>query len=150
MSRLISVLYFLCGFAGAHTVGFSHCSKFANRIFHYSPHRPVDPSLNQQYAAQLKSMCPRNVDPRVAIDMDPTTPRSFDNVYYQNLLKGKGLFTSDQVLFTDPRSKPAVNAFAANNKIFRANFVAAMTKLGRVGIKNRKNGNIRINCAAFN
>ena len=82
--------------------------------------------------------------------MDPNTPRKFDNVYYQNLQKGQGLFTSDQVLFTDPRSKPTVNAWATNSKTFNKAFITAITKLGRVGIKTGKNGNIRRNCAAFN
>lgn len=109
----------------------------------------MDPTLNLQYASELRSMCPRNVDPRIAIDMDPTTPRSFDNVYFKNLQRGKGLFTSDQVLFTDSRSKATVNAFASSGKIFHANFAAAMTKLGRVGIKNSQNGNIRADCSVI-
>lgn len=105
--------------------------------------------MNKQYATELKSQCPRNVDPRIAINMDPTTPKAFDNVYFQNLQKGKGLFTSDQVLFMDSRSKAAVNAFASSSKTFRANFVAAMTKLGRVGVKNAHNGNIRTDCSVI-
>lgn len=109
----------------------------------------MDPTLSEQYASELKSMCPRNVDPRIAIDMDPTTPRAFDNAYFKNLQKGKGLFTSDQVLFQDPRAKAAVNAFASNSKTFHANFAAAMTKLGRVGIKNAQNGNIRSDCSVI-
>ena len=135
--------------AGAHTVGFSHCSKFSNRIYNFKGHSRVDPTLNLLYASELKSMCPRNVDPRIAINMDPATPRSFDNAYFKNLQKGMGLFTSDQVLFSDPRSKPAVNAFASNSKTFHANFVAAITKLGRVGVKNARNGNIRSDCSVI-
>ncbi|KAG7966138.1 hypothetical protein I3843_08G034700 [Carya illinoinensis] len=69
--------------------------------------------------------------------MDPTTPRSFDNAYYRNLQQGKGLFTSDQVLFTDARSKATVNLFASNNDAFRRASVSAITKLGSVGVKTR-------------
>ncbi|KAK6287784.1 hypothetical protein POUND7_013963 [Theobroma cacao] len=136
--------------SAAHTVGFSHCSKFANRIYNFSRQNPVDPTLNRAYASQLQQMCPRNVDPRIAINMDPNTPTKFDNVYYQNLQQGKGMFTSDQVLFTDQRSKPTVNAWATNSQAFQQAFVTAITKLGRVGVKTGKNGNIRRNCAAFN
>ncbi|XP_027361046.1 peroxidase 51 [Abrus precatorius] len=135
--------------SGAHTVGFSHCNKFFNRVYNFNGKSRVDPTLNLKYAAELKSMCPRNVDPRIAIDMDPTTPRAFDNVYFKNLQQGKGLFSSDQVLFTDSRSKATVNAFASNSKIFHANFAAAMTKLGRVGVKNAQNGNIRTDCSVI-
>ncbi|KAK4416317.1 Peroxidase 51 [Sesamum alatum] len=136
--------------SAAHTVGFSHCSKFANRIYNFSRQNPVDPTLNKQYATQLQGMCPRNVDPRIAIDMDPSTPRIFDNAYFKNLVQGKGLFTSDQVLFTDTRSRNTVTTWASNPQAFNAAFIQAMTKLGRVGIKTGSNGNIRFDCGRFN
>ncbi|KAK4262382.1 hypothetical protein QN277_027950 [Acacia crassicarpa] len=135
--------------SGAHTLGFSHCNRFSNRIYNFSPGRPVDPTLNPGYASQLQGMCPRNVNPLIAINMDPTTPRTFDNAYYQNLQQGKGLFTSDQILFTDPRSRPTVNSFASNKNVFNANFVTAMTKLGRVGVKTARNGKIRSDCSVL-
>ncbi|KAE8707653.1 Peroxidase 51 [Hibiscus syriacus] len=72
--------------SGAHTLGFSHCDRFANRIYS----SPIDPTLDPGYAQQLMQACPRNVDPSIAINMDPETPRTFDNVYYQNLIAGKG------------------------------------------------------------
>jgi peroxidase len=135
--------------SGAHTLGFSHCNRFSNRIFNFNNQSPVDPTLNKQYAAQLQQMCPRNVDPRIAINMDPTTPRQFDNAYYQNLQQGKGLFTSDQILFTDTRSRATVNSFASSGNVFNANFINAMTKLGRVGVKTARNGKIRTDCSVL-
>lgn len=132
--------------SGAHTLGFSHCNQFSNRIYS----NPVDPTLNKTYATQLQQMCPKNVDPDIAINMDPTTPRTFDNVYFQNLVEGKGLFTSDQVLFTDSRSQPTVRKWAKNKAAFNQAFITAMTKLGRVGVKTGKNGNIRRDCSVFN
>lgn len=110
----------------------------------------MDPTLNKAYAVELQQQCPKNVNPDIAINMDPNTPRTFDNMYYKNLQQGKGLFTSDQVLFTDTRTQPTVNTWATNNAAFQQAFITAMTKLGRVGVKTGKNGNIRSNCAAFN
>ncbi|KAI3462699.1 hypothetical protein Pfo_019362 [Paulownia fortunei] len=136
--------------SACHTVGFSHCSKFANRIYNFSRQNPVDPTLNGQYATQLQGMCPRNVDPRIAINMDPISPRRFDNAYFQNLVQGKGLFTSDQVLFTDSRSRNTVNTWASNPQAFNSAFIQAITKLGRVGVKTGRNGNIRFDCGRFN
>ena len=66
------------------------------------------------------------------------------------LLEGKGLFTSDQVLFTDSRSQPTVRRWAKNKAAFNQAFITAMTKLGRVGVKTGKNGNIRRDCSVFN
>lgn len=91
----------------------------------------MDPTLSKTFAAQLQQMCPKNVDPQIVINMDPITPNTFDNVYFQNLQKGMGLFTSDQVLFTDKRSKGTVDLWASNSKVFQAAFVNAMTKLGQ-------------------
>ncbi|KAI3463114.1 hypothetical protein Pfo_019777 [Paulownia fortunei] len=124
--------------------------RFANRIYSFSPSNPVDPTLDPSYAQQLMQECPQNVDPQIAINMDPVTPQTFDNVYFQNLVGGKGLFTSDQVLFTDPASQPTVMDFAKNPGDFNGAFITAMTKLGRVGVKTGNQGEIRRDCSAFN
>ncbi|OVA17485.1 Plant peroxidase [Macleaya cordata] len=136
--------------SGAHTVGFSHCNRFAKRLYSFTPSSPVDPTLDPDYAQQLMGACPRNVDPIIAIDMDPVTPRIFDNVYYQNLVAGKGLFTSDQVLFTDMASRSTVNDFATNPLNFNGAFANGMRNLGRVGVKTGSQGEIRRDCTAFN
>lgn len=136
--------------SGAHTLGFSHCKRFSNRIYNFSPKTPIDPTLNTQYALQLRQMCPLNVDPTIAINMDPTTPRIFDNAYFKNLQQGKGLFTSDQVLFTDTRSKATVNEFASSATAFNNAFISAITKLGRVGVLTGTKGEIRIDCTRPN
>ncbi|CAN1329803.1 Peroxidase 16 [Linum perenne] len=129
--------------SGAHTLGFSHCNQFSKRIYNFSP-------INFQYAMQLRQMCPTRVDPRIAINMDPTTPQQFDNAYFRNLQQGKGLFSSDQVLFTDPRSRSTVNMFASSNAAFQKAFVDAMTKLGRVGVITGAMGEIRRDCSRVN
>ncbi|KAF2309572.1 hypothetical protein GH714_003873 [Hevea brasiliensis] len=92
----------------------------------------------------------QKVDPRIAINMDPTTPQKFDNAYYGNLRHGKGLFISDQILFSDPRSRPTVNLFASNSATFQNAFVASMTKLGRVGVLTGNQGEIRRDCTRIN
>lgn len=135
---------------GAHTLGFSHCSRFSKRIYNFSPANRIDPTLNSAYAMQLRQMCPLRVDPRIAINMDPTTPQTFDNAYFQNLQQGKGLFTSDQILFTDTRSKEIVKQFAASNTAFNQAFVTAMTNLGRVGVLTGNQGEIRLDCTRPN
>lgn len=136
--------------SGAHTVGVSHCSRFANRLYNFSLSSPVDPSLNPNYAQQLMQECPQNVDPSIVVDLDPVTPQIFDNVYYQNLVGGKGLFTSDEVLFTNSASRRLVKNFARNPSNFNLNFVRALRQLGRAGVKTGSQGEIRKDCTAFN
>jgi peroxidase len=82
--------------------------------------------------------------------LDASTPRVFDNAYFDNLRYNKGLLASDQVLFTDRRSRPTVNHFAANNTAFQAAFVAAMAKLGRIGLKTGADGEVRRVCTKVN
>ena len=135
---------------GAHTIGVSHCSRFSRRIYRFSPKNWIDPTLNLTYAFQLRQMCPLNVDPTIAVSLDPTTPNTFDNAYYKNLQQGKGLLTSDEVLFIDARSKSTVDLFASNNDAFQQAFVSAITKLGRVGVKTGNQGEIRHDCSRIN
>lgn len=132
--------------SGGHTVGLAHCSTFASRL------RPtVDPTLSPKFAAQLQAWCPANVDARTAVPMDTVTPRSFDNQYFKNLQTGMGLLSSDQLFYTDPRSRPTVDAWAKSEAAFDQAFVAAITKMGRIGVKtDASQGNIRRDCAAFN
>ncbi|PKU75039.1 peroxidase 51 [Dendrobium catenatum] len=137
--------------SGAHTLGFSHCSNFANRVRNFSKYYPVDPTLNRTYAAQLQELCPTNVDPTLVAPLDPITTLRFDNQYFKNLQMGMGLLTSDQILYEDTRSRPTVNKWAKNSHLSAQRFVIAMTRMGRVGVKTKPGqGNIRRNCFAFN
>ncbi|KAG2719745.1 hypothetical protein I3760_02G004500 [Carya illinoinensis] len=140
----------MVGLSAAHTVGFSHCGQFANRLYNFSRQNPVDATLDKNYAAKLQSQCPKNVETTIVVTMDPISPNTFDKAYFKNLQQGKGLFSSDQVLFTDTRSRPTVNNWAVSASAFETAFVSAITKLGRVGVKTGKNGNIRRDCSAFN
>ncbi|POO03825.1 Peroxidase [Trema orientale] len=140
----------LVALSGAHTIGFSHCTRVYKRIYSFKSKTRIDPTLDLQYAKLLQQRCPRNADPRAVADLDPHTPNTFDNVYYKNLQQGKGLFTSDQTLFTDKKSRKIVNLFASNSTAFEGAFVVAMTKLGRIGVKTGNQGEIRRDCAAVN
>ncbi|KAJ7560853.1 hypothetical protein O6H91_03G009000 [Diphasiastrum complanatum] len=136
---------------GAHTAGFAHCNEFMNRIYNFSSTSQSDPTMKASYAASLRQACPQqNLDPTVVAFLDVTTPRAFDNVFYQNVQNGLGLLQSDQVLYSDARTKPTVDSFAGNQKAFFNAFVIAMDHLGSVGVKTGSQGEIRKDCAAFN
>ncbi|KAK7291924.1 hypothetical protein RIF29_07478 [Crotalaria pallida] len=131
---------------GAHT----HCSQFSKRIYNFRSMNRIFPTLNLDYAKQIQKECPKDVDPRMVIDIDSFTNAAFDNQYYKNLQQGKGLFSSDQSFFTDRRTRNIVNLFASNSTAFEKSFVIAITKLGRVGIKTTKQGEIRHECSKVN
>lgn len=136
--------------SGAHTVGFSHCNRFAKRLYSFNATHRVDPALDPAYARELMQACPVNVDPRIAVNMDPVSPRAFDNGYFRDLVNRRGMFVSDQVLFNHPMSKPIVVGFAASGPSFSSAFAQAMVRLGRVGVKTGNAGEIRRDCTRFN
>ncbi|KAM0890386.1 hypothetical protein ACQ4PT_027093 [Festuca glaucescens] len=118
--------------SAAHTVGQAHCDKFSDRLYG----NPADPTLNPTYAAFLRSQCPSGGSPNPTVRMDQATPAEFDNQYFRNLQDGGGLLASDQLLYTDSRTRTNVNAWAASSDAFSRAFVDAITKLGRVGLKS--------------
>lgn len=136
--------------AGAHTIGVTHCDKFVRRIYTFKQRLAWNPPMNLDFLRSLRRVCPINYSPTAFAMLDVTTPKVFDNAYFNNLRYNKGLLASDQVLFTDRRSRPTVNVFAANSTAFYEAFVAAMAKLGRIGVKTGGDGEIRRVCTAVN
>ncbi|KAG6633074.1 peroxidase 65-like [Carya illinoinensis] len=158
LNRMISV-YATKGFTiqemvalnGAHTVGFSPCKEFSNRIFHYSKKSPSDPAMYPKFAEALRKICANYTkDPTMSVFNDVMTPGKFDNMYFQNLQKGLGLLASDQALVMDPRTKPFVDLYASNQAKFFQDFAHAMEKLSVYGIKTGHKGEVRHRCDAFN
>ncbi|KAG6474562.1 peroxidase 31-like [Zingiber officinale] len=137
--------------SGAHTVGFSHCSQFASRIFGHNGTGGHDPTMNSKYAEELQSACANyQEDPTIAAFNDVMTPGKFDNMYYQNVLRGLGLLASDAALAADKRTRPLVELYAANQTAFFSDFTRAMEKLSLVGVKTGRKGEIRRRCDEFN
>lgn len=136
---------------GAHTIGVAQCKEFSQRLFNFSKDSPTDPELNPKLADRLKIMCANYVkEPAMAAFNDVMTPGKFDNMYYKNLPKGLGLLASDNLLVKDPRTKPFVERYGMDQAAFFKDFGAAMEKLGYIGIKTGKDGEIRRRCDAFN
>ncbi|KAL2906977.1 Peroxidase 16 [Bienertia sinuspersici] len=82
-------------------------THFAKRLFN-----PVDSTLNPAYDEQIMQVFLPNMDLNTIIPMIPYSLRTFDNMHYRNLIPEKGLFTSDEVLFTGPKSLPIIEEFA--------------------------------------
>lgn len=121
---------------GGHTIGAADCPFFQYRI-------GTDPTMDSGFADQLRGTCSSNPNGFAFFDYSPV---GFDNAYFRMLQSGRGLLGSDQVLYSDIRSRNTVNAYAANQAAFFADFMNAMAKLGRVGVKTAANGEIRRDC----
>ncbi|XP_059655986.1 peroxidase 6-like [Cornus florida] len=137
--------------SGAHTIGFSHCSQFSDRIFNFSPTSQIDPSLNPNYAEGLRKLCANYTkDPTVSAFNDAITPGKFDNMYYINLQRGLGLLASDQALALDPRTRPLVDLYADNQAAFFEGFTRAIEKVSTYKVKTGTEGEVRHRCDALN
>ncbi|KAE9621131.1 hypothetical protein Lal_00019111 [Lupinus albus] len=136
---------------GAHTIGFTHCKEFSNRIFNFSNTSQVDPTLNPNMAEGLRQVCKNyTMDPSMAAFNDVRSPSKFDNAYFNNILKGLGLLTSDYLLGVDPRTKPIVEKYAKDEKVFFQDFANAMEKVSVFGVKTGHKGEVRNRCDRFN
>ncbi|CAM8956976.1 unnamed protein product [Rhodiola kirilowii] len=134
--------------SGSHTIGRSTCLAIKHRLYNFNGTRKADPTLDFKYLYLLRKKCKNDY---VFADLDVTTPKKFDTVYYSNLEKSKGLLSTDQLLYSDPRTASFIPLLANATELFNSQFAASMVKLGNVNVKTGKmDGEIRINCNFLN
>ncbi|XP_027348502.1 peroxidase 63-like [Abrus precatorius] len=158
MSQVISIfaskgisIQEMVALVGAHTIGYSHCKEFSNRIFNFSENSEIDPAYNPAYASGLRKLCENfTKDRSMSAFNDVMTPFKFDNVYYKNLQRGMGLLGTDSGMFADKRTKPFVDMYAANQTRFFLDFARAMEKVSVLQVKTGSQGEVRHRCDSFN
>ncbi|KAG6553679.1 hypothetical protein Mapa_004594 [Marchantia paleacea] len=137
--------------SGSHTVGVGHCDKVVGRLYNFNATHFTDPAIDSVYAEELKQICPQQTyNTTIEIFMDVFTATSageFESNYYKTLEQHKGLFTSDQALFDDSRTKDIVVTLTDDAE-FQKEFGEAMRALAAVGVKTE--GQIRTNCRSLN
>ncbi|CAI8588656.1 unnamed protein product [Vicia faba] len=141
----------LVALSGSHTIGDSRCTSFRQRLYNQTGNGKSDFTLDQNYAAQLRTRCPRSGGDQNLFVLDFVTPVKFDNNYYKNLLVNKGLLSSDEVLLTKNQvSADLVKTYAARNDIFFEQFAKSMVKLGNITPLTGSRGEIRKHCRKIN
>ncbi|KAK3011372.1 hypothetical protein RJ639_012081 [Escallonia herrerae] len=132
-----------------HTIGVTHCALLLRRLYNFTGHGDVDPSLNPEYAATLRTICPLPLNPNTTVDMDPDqSSLSFDSHYFKALNQKKGIFLSDAALLTNSNSLDC--AILQNNPIFLTHFAHSVKKMGGIGILSEGDGEVRQNCRVVN
>ncbi|OMO90377.1 Plant peroxidase [Corchorus capsularis] len=127
--------------SGAHTLGVARCSSFKGRL------SGSDPLLESEFAKTLSKTCSAGDNAQQAFD---ATPNTFDNFYFNALIRKNGLLFSDQTLYSTPRTRAIVNGYAMNQAMFFLDFQSAMVKMGRLNVKEGSNGEVRANCRKIN
>ncbi|XP_076912043.1 peroxidase 7-like [Bidens hawaiensis] len=134
--------------SGAHTIGRSTCESVQYRLYDYKGTKKPDPSINPLYLNYLRRKC-RWASENVYLDA--ITPKAFDVQYYRNLKKKMGLLSTDQLLYSDSRTKPITDALSYQSSLFSNQFSVSMVKLANIlDVKSQDNGEIRTNCNRVN
>ncbi|CAN6312857.1 unnamed protein product [Urochloa humidicola] len=135
--------------SGGHTLGFSRCTNFRDRLYNETA------TLDGALAASLRAVCPRadgNGDDNLA-PLDPT-PARFDAAggYYTSLLRRRGVLHSDQQLVAGGGgvTDALVRFYADNGEAFRRDFAEAMVRMGSIKPLTGTSGEIRYNCRKVN
>ncbi|MCI10527.1 cationic peroxidase 1-like, partial [Trifolium medium] len=128
----------------AHTIGQVRCFFFRARIYNETN---IDPT----FAAEMQAACPFEGGDNNLSPFDSSTPTNFDNAFYDNLVKNKGLVHSDQQLFGNGSSTNAqVRTYSRNMGRFKKDFANAMFKMTLLTPLTGTDGEIRQNCRVIN
>ncbi|XP_070057970.1 peroxidase 40-like [Nicotiana tomentosiformis] len=112
--------------SGAHTIGRARCSTFSSRLNGGS-----NSDMNLDFLQSLQQLCSVSDTNTTLANLDDMTPSTFDNQYYVNLLSGKGLLVSDQVLATgDDNTREIVQTYVDDPSAFFEDFKNSMLKMG--------------------
>ncbi|MCD9640627.1 hypothetical protein HAX54_026033 [Datura stramonium] len=136
--------------SGAHTIGVTHCTLVARRLYNFTGKGDADPSLNPNYATTLRKLCPNPINRATVVEMDPKSSLSFDSHYFEALNQHMGLLGSDAALMTTSLSARIVRKLQ-NPHVFLAFFGRSMKKMSEIRVLTGiGEGEIRRNCRVAN
>lgn len=140
--------------SGSHTIGRARCASFSKRLFNFSETGAPDDTIETDTLTELQNLCPESGDGNITSVLDQDSADQFDNHYFKNLLHGKGLLGSDQILFSSEdataTTKPLVQFYSENERFFLMEFAYAMVKMGNINPLTGSEGEIRKNCRVVN
>ncbi|KHN25033.1 Peroxidase 20 [Glycine soja] len=135
---------YLVTLSGSHTIGRARCLSFRQRIYDAKEEYHYGYDHYKRYTSFrtiLQSICPVEGRDNKFAPLDFQTPKRFDNHYFINILEGKGLLGSDNVLIShdlDGKTTEQVWAYASNEKL--------LIKMGNINVLTGNEGEIRRNC----
>ncbi|KAJ6701290.1 PEROXIDASE 72-RELATED [Salix koriyanagi] len=145
----------LVALSGSHTMGKARCSSFRQQIHDASAEEEQYDKYERYttFRRILRSICPRSGKDNRLAPLDFQTPARFDNNYFINILEGRGLLGSDNVLVKEDHEgeiRKLVWAYASNQELFFASFANSMLRMGNTNVLYGNEGEIRRNCRFVN
>ncbi|GJN10563.1 hypothetical protein PR202_ga28668 [Eleusine coracana subsp. coracana] len=139
--------------SGAHTIGKARCSTISPRLYGgQNGSSSSDPTLDGNYTTTLRGQC-KPGDESKMVDLDPTTPTTFDGDYYKLVAGNRGLLSTDAALLLDPATKAYVSSQANNatsDDGFFADFAVSFLAMSKIGALTHHKGEIRNVCSKVN
>ncbi|CAN8300387.1 unnamed protein product [Cochlearia groenlandica] len=131
---------------GAHTLGVGNCGLFNDRLTNFQGTGIPDPSMDPALVSRLRNTCSSGG----STGLDQSTPLRFDNQFFKQIRRKRGVLQVDQRLASDRLTRGVVARYAANNAFFKRQFSRSMIKMGAVDVLTGRAGQIRRNCRRFN
>ena len=103
----------LTALSGAHTIGFSQCQNFRDRIYNDTNIDAAFAALRQRTYPAAQGSGDSNLAP-----LDAQTPLLFDNAYYRDLMGQRALLYSDQMLTHRGAQDDVVQQYSADPALF--------------------------------
>nr|XP_010905761.2 peroxidase 11 [Elaeis guineensis] len=136
---------------GSHTIGVSRCANYRDRIYGDFELTSKLEGTSLLYLSKLKQDCPLDGGDNNVSPMDNFTPTLFDNAYFETLLKGTALLSSDQEMYSSLlgfETSSLVEKYFADPIAFFQQFSNSMVTMGN--ITNPEGGEVRKNCRFVN
>ncbi|KMZ69589.1 Peroxidase [Zostera marina] len=129
--------------SGGHTIGLARCISFRNHIYN-------DTDIDPKFAANRQKTCPRSGGDNNLAPLDTKSPRIFDNYYYKNLVRNRGLLHSDQAIYNGVDTDDLVLKYSKDECAFFEDFGKSMIKMGNIKPVDGTPLEIRKNCRVVN
>ncbi|KNA11567.1 hypothetical protein SOVF_133790, partial [Spinacia oleracea] len=135
----------LVALSGAHTIGQARCTTFRSHIYN-------ETNINSTFATSLQANCPSTGGDNNLSPLDKTSPTTFDNAYFTNLMSQQGLLHSDQELYSgnSGTTDSQVSSYSSSSSTFFTDFSTAMLKMGNMSVLTGTTGEVRTNCRKTN
>lgn len=148
----------LVALSGSHTMGKARCVSFRQRIYDSnSEEESVEyyrhSDRTKIFTTVLQSICPQSGRDNAIAPLDYKTPTRFDNHYYRNIVEGKGLLQSDNVLVSqdyEGEIRKHVWGYAKDQQHFFESFANSMIKMGNINVLTGQEGEVRKSCRFVN
>ncbi|XP_021300343.1 putative Peroxidase 48 [Herrania umbratica] len=150
---------------GAHNIGKISCEFIQNRLYNFLATGQPDPSVPLDFLNEMRINCQEIRDSRNGLSPTAANPSisestifrgltsissgaGFDNHFYQNLVRGRGLLFSDQQLMADEKTARYVRDYAfGDGSAFRTDFARVMVKISILNVLTGFQGQVRTNCS---